>query len=287
MATTAPLTENSRQGFEVQKPPCIGFEANLSRNPRRGCGHAYDETASDLAVYVRNDPINLVDGNGKWWECDEYSEGECVSGFFDPNPHMIPWSTSNDTSTGSLDNDDWTSDCDAEVDWEVGAFTKEGSQANAVYNITGALTQVLALDSSCYKALGEDKAIDTLNQLISGKAMGVGTLTASVTQDGKKKPCKNRRAAAITGVAVPSDYAAIVVDSQGAFFTNGPSAGVSWSSINGIAPNTNAYRALVILHELAHILNRMPSDGADPQQSYTNNVAIATACQKALSYFKD
>ena len=69
MATAAALTENSRQGFEVQKPPGIGLAAELSRNPRRGCGHAYDETASDLAVYVRNDPINFADRNGKFTVC--------------------------------------------------------------------------------------------------------------------------------------------------------------------------------------------------------------------------
>jgi len=69
MATAAVLTENSRQGFEVEKPPCIGLEAELSRNPRRGWGHVYDQTASDLAVYVRNDPVNLADPDGKFYTC--------------------------------------------------------------------------------------------------------------------------------------------------------------------------------------------------------------------------
>jgi len=106
MATAAALTENSRQGFEVQKPPGIGLAAELSRNPRRGCGHAYDETASDLAVYVRNDPINLVDRKGKWWECDEYMEGTCVYWYMDWLPHLIPWGSNGDSDSNSVD------DCD-------------------------------------------------------------------------------------------------------------------------------------------------------------------------------
>jgi hypothetical protein len=59
MAATVALMENSRQGINLQIPTCIGLEAWLSRNPRPGCGHAYDETAAGLVVYVRNDPVNM------------------------------------------------------------------------------------------------------------------------------------------------------------------------------------------------------------------------------------
>lgn len=68
MATTAALTENTRQGINFQIPPCIGLEARLSPNLRRGCGHWYDETPVGLVVYVRNDPVNLVDPDGKAWK---------------------------------------------------------------------------------------------------------------------------------------------------------------------------------------------------------------------------
>ena len=67
MVTTAELNENSRQGFEVQKPPVIGLEAWLSQNSCWGCGHIYDETPVGLAVYVRNNPVKLVDPEGKNW----------------------------------------------------------------------------------------------------------------------------------------------------------------------------------------------------------------------------
>jgi hypothetical protein len=59
------LIENSHRGFAVQKPACIGPESYLSRNMHWGCSHVYDETPVGLAVYVRNDPINMVDPNGK------------------------------------------------------------------------------------------------------------------------------------------------------------------------------------------------------------------------------
>jgi hypothetical protein len=65
MATAERLSENLRQGFEVQKPACIGLEGDLGRNLRWGCGHIYDETPVGIAVYVRNDPVNLVDPDGR------------------------------------------------------------------------------------------------------------------------------------------------------------------------------------------------------------------------------
>jgi len=65
MATTAALTENSRQGINSEKPPCVGLEARLSPILQLGCGHAYDETPVGLVVYVRNDPVNLVDPDGR------------------------------------------------------------------------------------------------------------------------------------------------------------------------------------------------------------------------------
>jgi hypothetical protein len=67
MATTAQLTENSRQGFEPERRACIWLDAELSRNLRWGWRHAYDETPADLAVYVRNDPVNKIDRDGRRW----------------------------------------------------------------------------------------------------------------------------------------------------------------------------------------------------------------------------
>ena len=75
MATTEPLTENSRQGINFKIPPCNGPRAWLSPNPRPGCGHAYDETPVGLVVYVRNDPVNLVDPDGR-------SFFRAIGGFF-------------------------------------------------------------------------------------------------------------------------------------------------------------------------------------------------------------
>jgi hypothetical protein len=66
MLTTGRLSENSRQGFEVQNPACIGPENFLSQNTRWACGHAYDETPVGIAVYVRNDPVNFVDPDGRF-----------------------------------------------------------------------------------------------------------------------------------------------------------------------------------------------------------------------------
>ena len=65
MPTTGQLSENSRQGFEVENAACIGLESRLSQISHWGCGHVYDETPVGIAVYVRNDPINFVDPDGR------------------------------------------------------------------------------------------------------------------------------------------------------------------------------------------------------------------------------
>ena len=65
MVITAQLSENSHRGFEVQKPACIGLESRLSQIAHWGCGHVYDETPVGIVVYVRNDPVNLVDPDGR------------------------------------------------------------------------------------------------------------------------------------------------------------------------------------------------------------------------------
>jgi hypothetical protein len=67
MSMAEQLSENSRQGFAAENPPCIGGETDLSQNLRWGCGHVYDETPVGLAVYVRNDPVNEIDPNGQRW----------------------------------------------------------------------------------------------------------------------------------------------------------------------------------------------------------------------------
>jgi hypothetical protein len=84
MATATELSENSRQGFEVQNAVCIGLEVWLSQNTPWGCGHVYDETPVGIAVYVRNDPVNLVDKDGQSWVNwgDDWYSGPGV----DPDP---------------------------------------------------------------------------------------------------------------------------------------------------------------------------------------------------------
>jgi hypothetical protein len=65
MSMAEQLIENSRQGSEAQKPSCIGLESHLSRNTHWGCSHVYDETPVGIAVYVRNDPVNRIDPDGR------------------------------------------------------------------------------------------------------------------------------------------------------------------------------------------------------------------------------
>ena len=83
------LSENSRQGFDVQKQTCIGLEAWLSRNLHWGCGHIYDETPAGIAVYVRNDPVNLVDPDGRQpeipWDAINF-----FNGWDGPDPDYHP-----------------------------------------------------------------------------------------------------------------------------------------------------------------------------------------------------
>ena len=77
MATTAQLTENSRQGFDPEKPDCIGDESDLSRNMHWRYRHVYDETPVGLVVYVRNDPVNKVEPDGRLWQTVCFGPGDC------------------------------------------------------------------------------------------------------------------------------------------------------------------------------------------------------------------
>jgi hypothetical protein len=72
MVTVEQLSENSRQGFAVQNAACIGLASELSGNLRWGCGHVYDETPVGIAVYVRNDPVNLIDPDGRQMRSTQY-----------------------------------------------------------------------------------------------------------------------------------------------------------------------------------------------------------------------
>jgi hypothetical protein len=94
MSMAEQLSENSRQGFAAQKPLCIGPETDLSRNLHWGCGYVYDETPVGLAVYVRNDPVNLVDPDGRYiYPINEDYWFTGLGGFFnwdgpsEPEPH--------------------------------------------------------------------------------------------------------------------------------------------------------------------------------------------------------
>jgi hypothetical protein len=50
------LSENSRHGFEPQKPLCIGPETCVGDTAMFTTKRQWG-----LAVYVRNDPVNLLD----------------------------------------------------------------------------------------------------------------------------------------------------------------------------------------------------------------------------------
>jgi len=89
MVTTAALTENSRQGINFPIRPCTGPKAWLSPKPRPGCGHAYDETPVGLVVYVRNDPVNYIDPDGRHWTSGLGSSSDRMEDWFDflvPSP---------------------------------------------------------------------------------------------------------------------------------------------------------------------------------------------------------
>ncbi|GEM_PF-4996523 len=53
--------------------------------------HAHDPRSLNKYAYVRNDPVNLVDRLGQWYECAYYSEGQCQWYYFDPTPHIQFW----------------------------------------------------------------------------------------------------------------------------------------------------------------------------------------------------
>ena len=112
MPTTDALTENSRQGINFQIPPCIGLEGRLSPNLRPGMRPCLRRNRVGPRCLRQKRPVNLVDKNGRWYECMQYSEGICQGYYFDPSPHFhfddTDWNGDTGPGGGSSDFDQIT-----------------------------------------------------------------------------------------------------------------------------------------------------------------------------------
>jgi hypothetical protein len=81
-------------------------------------------------------------------------------------------------------------------------------------------------------------------------------------------------------------FARVLLNSDGPFFRdrNSTTDHVNVPHVGSFAPNTRAARALILLHELAHLIRRpdgrwlIPNDGQDSAQSERNTAFIESVC---------
>jgi hypothetical protein len=274
MATASQLSENSRQGFDLQKAACIGREAWLSGNMHWGCGHAYDETAVEIAVYVRNDPVNLVDPDGRKISC--VNEWNCIVTVTAPAPPDLVISG---TTTS--------------MPWQV--------VANNIINSTWARDDLHPKSllsrpdemippglSNAERILNQDfvrawkHAVDLIlsNPNCAHLMGGYAGLMALESTKFVYAPVKSNPLYYSADILAATDLnnGTITINSNSYFFSQVDSNGNSrteWSGLSG----TN-FRTMVILHELGHIVGSLEHDSYSVDANRRNTEAVLSECFK-------
>lgn len=265
MATMAASAENSRQGINSEIPPCIGLDTRLSLSARPGYGYVYDETPAGLVVYVRNDPLNLVDPDGRQFgvACAYMGrEGGC-------NTWLFYW-----IGSGGGNPDEYSDDGS---DYDPMAGDGEPATPSISDLINSAVTMARGL-------LTGDCA-----EFLQGNYDGnLSDLLGSMQQKGWIRPIDYQQGSLRDGkVDVTIAWTAgslIYVNKYGPFenptntFLRTPSGVTSydylafWNRTFNTSFDADQMRAAVILHELGHVTGKFGEDPGSASMDNTRNV---------------
>jgi len=250
----------------------------------------YDPQSLNKYAYVRNDPVNLVDRLGQWYECAYYSEGQCQWYYFDPTPHIQFWLLDGQgpyEGSGGGGGDIQVALDQTPITHTVSGLSISDANAQRLYSIASSLVNLLKGSdpdavrcASVLDMLAPDgtvvyTAADLLREKITTKRLAVGQITS---------PAGTFTHALVSGAGVqgvPSNID-IVVNVNGAAFSSAVSLGV-----RGIEPGSNAALGLVVLHELGHLTWRLRDDGPSvpnsTRVSISNTRSVHAACAGILS----
>jgi hypothetical protein len=276
MATTEALTENPRQGINSEIPPCFGLDTWLSLSARPGCGHAYNETPVGLVVYVRNDPVNSIDPDGRD-VCTPDGEGGyyCRPGIWvEPPPPGI--------GTGGDDGHRcWGGKCGG------GGLGEQQRIAAAVSSGKNALTN----KEDCRKLLQGKYEGDVAGLLATIQERGqIRKYTSGSMTFGTKDANGNVSVTIAATLGAGGANSIIGINDFGPFFnpTNTflrTSSGIQafdylsfFNRAHGADLNEDQFREVIILHELGHATGAFGPDANNPEDSMDNTKAVIKDC---------
>jgi RHS repeat-associated protein len=249
----------------------------------------YDPPSLNKYTFVRNDPVNKVDPNGREWiswtiyyHVDYWFPGAYA-------PEM--------TEYGSVDVWQWISspppprsDDDPVIDMPGGGSpepsifrvrnpSKTGSNQDRIVAVLNKIKS--DIDPDCAKWLGDVSG--TINSLLGDSSNPETVFVAHGVFD-------RANVAAFTGTAgtdLPAGYAALVVNDNGGFFkSNDLGVSITVAGYGGGSPQA---QALIMLHELAHILNASgfkQNDFGNDNAITANNDMVKSRCAKTINAFK-
>ena len=179
-------------------------------------------------------------------------------------------------------------DREAKQNEGTGRETQESIISRAVDDVKG----ILDGDNPCSKFFGGSKgSLEALGRLAALLKPGpIQDTKVGIRQDGAQSIFINAQ----TGFKYRL-FANATVNNRGAFFTT---FDVSSSPIKplpnygGFAPNTREVRAIMILHELAHLVYGsdgnplIPNDKDDPNRSETNTSIVEKECGDLIRNLK-
>ena len=245
----------------------------VTADPYRNSAGPGDPGSWNRYVYANGDPVNHLDPGGLCWI--DASWGPDLG----PNTGATPCESANNAVWPRSDSPLPQGGPGGPGDIMVRNYTTTSKEAIGVQNSLRTLEAALSKDQDCNRWLKNSALV--VNQLL-GNVPGVDL---RVGVGNFSDPSVNAVTGSI-GTNLPPATAGITVNVNGAFFRSSASTGID--GVNGtIAGGTDAAKAFILLHELAHATGAAGFQEGDrgPIEQNFNNGLVLQHCEKALKLF--
>jgi hypothetical protein len=248
----------------------------LSPDPYQASGGSGVPQSWNRYAYVMNDPVNLYDPPGLFISTANPP----------PSPDPPPTSMPSIGGSGLGGGDDTlTPENSAGKEISVGAgiagsarisitnFTTSSLTAVGVQNSLRWLKQALLADQTC-----SDWLVN--NQLVIDQLLGDAPGTTTIVGVGNFSDPAVNAVAGVGGTNLAPGTAGITVNLTGAYFNSALSAGYG-TNIQG---GSDAAKALILVHELAHVTgaNGFLDNDNNPSAQTQNNHMLLERCGKTI-----
>jgi RHS repeat-associated protein len=270
------------------------YESNLGRwmTPDPVAGDITNPQSLNRYAYVLNNPLNLIDplgltcvqtddgftvdnldGEG----CDDVS-GDSPGGVTVTGSAPPVGTVSVDTGgLGGGGGGNWGGggggDGGGGGSVKVSNPSQKGPKQEPITETLTRLQECLPADLACLNFLGGQSALDALGGILQYNLYGHAEI-----QNAQRDPYS------IGAVAFGTKGQAITVNRLGLFYSAFPGARKDLD-VGGYPGGTGPARALILLHELAHVTGKIRPDGNAPDVSAANTETVKAKCEKTLSKF--